>query len=189
MQEHRQVANFHGTQPKEILSIPKSHCTLKDTSFPDLLNSFYGVIILQKSAYIFLLTQPHQTYRKLQLPGRQWIIQGYEVTVYWPEGHTSEVWSKRTEDMVVFLLDNSTTNILPDRRRNGLQKIFTEEMIKWMKGSYYDSMLQVRKLGHSEGQSFVKRVKLRQSDSRAQTLTTRQLPPAKQGLGCLSDFF
>ena len=44
-QEQRSVTNFHGTQPKEILSTPKSLCTLKHTCLPHLLKIFYGIII------------------------------------------------------------------------------------------------------------------------------------------------
>ena len=42
----------------------------------------------------FFLVQLQQTYRKLQLPDRQWMLQQYEITDSWPEGHASEVLSK-----------------------------------------------------------------------------------------------
>lgn len=39
------MTSFHGIQPKEILYIPRSLCTLKDTSLPHLLKIFHGIII------------------------------------------------------------------------------------------------------------------------------------------------
>ena len=42
------MTNFHGTQPKEILYIPKSLCTLKDASLLHRLKLFHGFIISEE---------------------------------------------------------------------------------------------------------------------------------------------
>ena len=64
------VTNFHGILPKEILCIPKSLCTLKDTSLPHLLkNLSWNQNFCRNLCLPSFLAQAQQTHRKLRTPG------------------------------------------------------------------------------------------------------------------------
>lgn len=92
VQEHRWVTQFHGTQPEEILSVLNHFERYQPSSSPQNLSGNHNCC--RNLHMPSFLVQPQQTYRKLQLPGGQWMLQQDEITDPWPEGHSSEVLSK-----------------------------------------------------------------------------------------------
>lgn len=103
------MTNYHGTQPKEILCIPKSLCTLKDTSLPHLLQIFYGITICVGNCVCLLSWFTHSKLREKNSTPRHTV-------------NAPAIWSRRCltrrlciqalirelEAMVIFLLDSST---------------------------------------------------------------------------------
>lgn len=83
------MTQFHGTQPEEIIYVLNHFERYQPSSSPQNLSwtHNFGRNLHMPSFY-------KKTYRKLQLPGGQWMLQQDEITDPWPEGHSSEVLSK-----------------------------------------------------------------------------------------------
>ena len=115
-QEQRSVTNFHGTQPKEILSTPKSLCTLKHTCLPHLLKIFYGIIISIEICICLFLGSATANIESCISQGDNKCSDNMKMM---GQKATHLRFCQRTRSHDSFSSWQLNNDVLPDRQRNG----------------------------------------------------------------------